>query len=201
VGAGGLPACLRRVRTLPARSHGERVVRVATRLMTGERRTGRPRQSRSHRRGGRRPRRATGGLRSAAGRRMAGVELDIRLLVDHRERLVRMRTALNHDLLLHLHGPLARAEVARQRAAVEEVDEPSRAAPGRPAEARCGSSSGRGGVAIGPASASHEKRMRSGLPLGQSGTTQPNLPGPPSGVWSAMTRCRHPDTRRRGSSR
>jgi hypothetical protein len=35
--------------------HGERVVRVATRLMTGERRTGRPRQIRSHRRGGRRP--------------------------------------------------------------------------------------------------------------------------------------------------
>src|SRR6185312_7298695 len=34
---------------------------------------------------------------------LAGVELDIRLLVDHRERLVRMRTALYNDLLWHLH--------------------------------------------------------------------------------------------------
>src|SRR4051794_13591652 len=34
---------------------------------------------------------------------LAGVELDIRLLVDHRERLVRMRSALNNDLLWHLH--------------------------------------------------------------------------------------------------
>jgi transposase len=33
----------------------------------------------------------------------AGVELDIRLLVDHRERLVRMRTAIYNDLLWHLH--------------------------------------------------------------------------------------------------
>jgi transposase len=33
---------------------------------------------------------------------LAGVELDIRLLVDHRERLVRMRTALYNDLLWHL---------------------------------------------------------------------------------------------------
>jgi transposase len=34
---------------------------------------------------------------------LAGVELDIRLLVDHRERLVRTRTALYNDLLWHLH--------------------------------------------------------------------------------------------------
>jgi len=34
---------------------------------------------------------------------LAGVELDIRLLVDHRERLVRMRTVLNNDVLWHLH--------------------------------------------------------------------------------------------------
>src|SRR4051794_38229846 len=32
---------------------------------------------------------------------LAGVELDIRLLVDHRERLVQMRTALYNDLLWH----------------------------------------------------------------------------------------------------
>jgi len=34
---------------------------------------------------------------------LAGVELDIRLLVDHRERLVRTRSALNNDVLWHLH--------------------------------------------------------------------------------------------------
>jgi transposase len=33
----------------------------------------------------------------------AGPELDIRLLVDHRERLVRTRTALYNDVLWHLH--------------------------------------------------------------------------------------------------
>jgi transposase len=34
---------------------------------------------------------------------LAGVALDIRLLVDHRERLLRMRVALYNDLLWHLH--------------------------------------------------------------------------------------------------
>src|SRR3954462_4059979 len=34
---------------------------------------------------------------------LAGVELDIRLLVDHRERLVRSRVAINNDLLWRLH--------------------------------------------------------------------------------------------------
>src|SRR4029453_10030949 len=34
---------------------------------------------------------------------LAGVELDIRLLVDHRERLFRGRTALYNDLLWALH--------------------------------------------------------------------------------------------------
>src|SRR3954463_16234516 len=35
--------------------------------------------------------------------RLAGPELDVRLLVDHRERLVRQRTALSNDLRWHLH--------------------------------------------------------------------------------------------------
>ena len=34
---------------------------------------------------------------------LAGIKLEIRRLVDHRERLVRMRTALNNDLLWQLH--------------------------------------------------------------------------------------------------
>src|SRR3954451_24509555 len=86
--------------------HGERVVRVATRLMAGERRAGRDRgQSDRIDAIAVRPRRAA--LREGVDRlpvaELAGVELDIRLLVDHRERLVRMRTALYNDLLWHLH--------------------------------------------------------------------------------------------------
>jgi transposase len=83
---------------------GERVVRVATRLMAGERRGGRER-GKSDLIDAIAVARAA--LREGIDRlpiaELAGVELDIRLLVDHRERLVRMRTALNNDLLWHLH--------------------------------------------------------------------------------------------------
>jgi transposase len=83
---------------------GERVVRVATRLMAGERRSGRDRGE-SDRIDAIAIARAA--LREGFDRlpvaELAGVELDIRLLVDHRERLVGMRTALNNDLLWHLH--------------------------------------------------------------------------------------------------
>src|SRR4051794_27447332 len=83
---------------------GERVVRVATRLMAGERRAGRER-GKSDRIDAIAVARAA--LRHGVDRlpvaELAGVELDIRLLVDHRERLVRMRTAIYNDLLWHLH--------------------------------------------------------------------------------------------------
>jgi transposase len=83
---------------------GERVVRVATRLMAGERRGGRDRGKSDHIDAIAVARAA---LREGVDRlpvaELAGVELDIRLLVDHRERLVRMRTALYNDLLWHLH--------------------------------------------------------------------------------------------------
>ena len=85
-------------------AHGERVVRVATRLMAGERRGGRER-GKSDRIDALAVARAA--LREGVDRlpvaQLAGVELDIRLLVDHRERLVRMRTAIYNDLLWHLH--------------------------------------------------------------------------------------------------
>ena len=85
-------------------SHGERVVRVATRLMAGERRSGRER-GKSDRIDAIAVARAAlrEGLERLPVAELAGVELDIRLLVDHRDRLVRMRTALNNDLLWHLH--------------------------------------------------------------------------------------------------
>jgi transposase len=85
-------------------ARGERVVRVATRLMAGERRGGRDR-GKSDLIDAIAVARAA--LREGVDRlpvaQLAGVELDIRLLVDHRERLVRMRTAIYNDLLWHLH--------------------------------------------------------------------------------------------------
>src|SRR3954462_3340522 len=84
--------------------NGERVVRVATRLMAGERRGGRVR-GKSDRIDAIAVSRAA--LREGVDRlptaELAGVELEIRLLVDHRERVVRIRTAVNNDLLWHLH--------------------------------------------------------------------------------------------------
>ena len=84
--------------------HGERVVRVATRLMAGERRAGRDR-GKSDRIDAIAVARAAlrEGFERLPAAQLAGVELDIRLLIDHRERLVRMRTALYNDLLWHLH--------------------------------------------------------------------------------------------------
>jgi transposase len=83
---------------------GERVVRVAARLTASERRSGRDR-GKSDRIDAIAVGRAA--LREGLDRlpiaELAGVELDIRLLIDHRERLVRMRVALYNDLLWHLH--------------------------------------------------------------------------------------------------
>jgi transposase len=85
-------------------ARGERVVRVATRLMAGERRGARDR-GKSDRIDALAVARAA--LREGVDRlpvaQSTGVELEIRLLVDHRERLVRMRTAIYNDLLWHLH--------------------------------------------------------------------------------------------------
>ncbi|MEA2324801.1 MAG: transposase [Solirubrobacteraceae bacterium] len=84
--------------------NGERVVRVATRLMAGERRASRDR-GKSDRIDALAVARAAlrEGLERLPVAELAGVELEIRLLVDHRERLVRVRTALYNDLLWHLH--------------------------------------------------------------------------------------------------
>ena len=102
--------------------HGERVVRVATRLMAGERRAGRDR-GKSDRIDAIAVARAA--LREGVERlpvaELAGVELDIRLLVDHRERLVRVRTALYNDLLWRLHDLWPEQAFPKLRVAVEEV--------------------------------------------------------------------------------
>jgi len=83
---------------------GERVVRVATHLMAGERRGGRDR-GKSDRIDALAVARAAlrEGVDALPSAQLAGVELDIRLLVDHRERLIRSRVAINNDPLWHLH--------------------------------------------------------------------------------------------------
>src|SRR3954452_18785934 len=85
-------------------ANGERVVRVATKLMSDARRAGRDRGKSDCTDAlavGRAALRE--GVESLPSAQLAGIELDIRLLVDHRERLVRGRVALNNDLLWHLH--------------------------------------------------------------------------------------------------
>ena len=83
---------------------GERVVRVSTRLMAASRRSSRERGT-SDRIDAVSVARAAlaAGIETLPTASLAGRELDIRLLVDHRERLVRMRVALNSTLLWNLH--------------------------------------------------------------------------------------------------
>jgi transposase len=83
---------------------GERVVRVSTRLMATTRRSA-PARGKSDSIDALAVARAAlaAGLETLPTAALAGPELDLRLLVDHRERLVRQRCALNNTLQWHLH--------------------------------------------------------------------------------------------------
>jgi transposase len=85
-------------------ARGERVVRVPTRLMANSRRSSRER-GKSDRIDAVSVARAAlaEGIETLPTAELAGPELDIRLLVDHRERLVRTRCTLNNTLQWHLH--------------------------------------------------------------------------------------------------
>ncbi len=85
-------------------ARGERVVRVPTRLMANSRRSSRER-GKSDRIDAIAVARAAlaEGIGTLPTAELAGPELDIRLLVDHRERLVRARVGLNNTLQWHLH--------------------------------------------------------------------------------------------------
>src|SRR6188472_3805496 len=85
-------------------ARGERVLRVPTRLMANSRRASRER-GKSDRIDALAVARAAlaEGIQTLPTAELAGPELDIRLLVDHRERLVRTRCALNNTLQWHLH--------------------------------------------------------------------------------------------------
>src|SRR3954454_21723882 len=83
---------------------GERVIRVATKLMADARRGARSR-GKSDAIDALAVARAAlrEGPDALPAAQLAGPELDLRLLVDHRERLVRQRVALNNTLQWHLH--------------------------------------------------------------------------------------------------
>ncbi len=85
-------------------SRGERVVRVSTRLMAASRRSARER-GKSDRIDALAVARAAlaEGVESLPTAALAGPELDVRLLVDHRERLVRQRVGINNTLQWNLH--------------------------------------------------------------------------------------------------
>src|SRR3954464_167316 len=93
-------------------ARGERVVRVAPRLMAGARKASRERDKSA-------PIAAVAIARAAVREgldtlpvaQLAGPELDVRLLVDHRERLVAQRTALINDLRWGLHDLWAECEI------------------------------------------------------------------------------------------
>jgi transposase len=95
-------------------ARGEQVVRVSTRLMAGARRGARER-GKSDRIDALAVARAAlaAGIDTLPVAGLAGPELDIRLLVDHRERLVRARSALHNDLLWHLHDLWPELRLAR----------------------------------------------------------------------------------------
>jgi len=85
-------------------ARGERVLRVPTELMADARRAARTR-GKSDRIDAVAVARAAlrEGLEALAAAHLDGPELDVRLLVDHRERLVRRRVGRNNTLQWHLH--------------------------------------------------------------------------------------------------
>ena len=85
-------------------ARGERVVRVSTRLMATSRRSARERGKSDSIDALAVARAALAeGVETLPTAALAGPELDLRLLVDHRERLVRQRVGLNNTLQWNLH--------------------------------------------------------------------------------------------------
>jgi transposase len=85
-------------------AHGEAVVRVAPKLTVRERNAARERGKSDAIDAVAIARAALReGLDTLPVAQLAGPELDVRLLVDHRERLIAQRTALSNDLRWHLH--------------------------------------------------------------------------------------------------
>src|SRR5215216_6659785 len=103
-------------------ARGERVLRVPTHLTANARRSARQR-GKSDAIDALNVARAAlqQGLGAFPAAHLDGPELDLRLLVDHRERLVRHRVELNSTLLWHLHDLWARAPTPQRRAVLKEM--------------------------------------------------------------------------------
>jgi transposase len=98
---------------------GERVLRVTTKLMADSRRRARGRGKSDSIDAIAVARAALReGLDALPAAQLEGPELDLRLLVDHRERLVRQRVALNNTLQWHLHHIWPRTATAGAKSAV-----------------------------------------------------------------------------------
>ena len=109
---------------------GERVLRIPTHLTAKARRSARQRGKSDPIDALNVARAAQEGLESFPAAHLDGPELDLRLLVDHRERLVRHRVELNSTLQWHLHDLWPRAAAARRRAVLAQVEHPDRPTPG-----------------------------------------------------------------------
>lgn len=93
-------------------AHGEAVVRVAPKLTVRERASARERGKSDAIDAVAIARAALReGLDTLPRAQLAGPELEVRLLVDHRERLVHQRTALSNDLRWHLHDLWPETEI------------------------------------------------------------------------------------------
>src|SRR2546423_5955053 len=93
-------------------ARGERVVRVAPKLTAGARTAARERGKSDAIDAVAIARAAIReGIDTLPVAQLAGPELDVRLLVDHRERLVAQRTALSNDLRWHLHDLWPETEI------------------------------------------------------------------------------------------
>jgi transposase len=111
-------------------ARGERVVRVPTRLMANSRRASRERGKSDLIDALAVARAALAeGIETLPTAELAGPELDIRLLVDHRERLVPHARRAQQHAAVESSRPLARAHAPRWRVVLEEVDDEDRPAP------------------------------------------------------------------------
>jgi len=114
-------------------ARGERVVRVPPKLMAGARKSSRERGKSDAIDAVAIARAALQeGLETLAVAQLAGPELDVRLLVDHRERLVAQRTRLINDLRWNLHDLWPEFEIPAAGADSPQLAGPRR----RPPQAR-----------------------------------------------------------------
>ena len=123
-------------------ARGERVLRIPTQLTADAARARAARQvrSRSTRSASPAPRCAEG-LETFPVAQLDGPELDLRLLVDHRERLVRQRVGAQQHAAVASARSLARARAARQLAVLRQLERRGSRGAWRAPSRRCASAS------------------------------------------------------------